>query len=281
MSSPPAGPLAPHVAAISLTVRDVGRAAAFYEQLGLVADSRTDRHTAVFQLNGVLLYLEHWRPLERADQPPGRLGGSAVSLRHDVTEDADIEAVLDRVRLAGGTVLRTPERTHSGGRHAWFSDLDGHRWELAYNPRVRRDQHGGVWLPPRERVAPVATDAELSEEADTDDLGPALVTMEDSPYIAPEAPTVVLATAVVVEDERPVRRPDRPRPAPRKAPPVVRRSASVRPRPRAPAPSGSSSPPITPSPRSKTGRAMGWVALFVAPLGGAVLAWGLLRFILP
>jgi hypothetical protein len=235
----------------------------------------------VFQLNGVLLYLEHWRPLERDDQPPGRLGGSAVSFRHDVTEDPDIEAVLDRVKLAGGTVLRTPERTHSGGRHAWFADLDGHRWELAFNPTVQRDQHGGVWLPPRERLESVATEAELEEEADTDDLGPALVTMEDSPYIAPEAPTAVFSTPVVVEEEDPGNSPEPSGVASQKSPPVLRRSASARPQSRSPAPPVSSSPPVSPPPPSEKGRVMGWIALFVAPVGGALLAWGVLRFILP
>jgi len=283
MSSVRPGPFAPHVAALSLGVRDVERSAAFYERLGLAADVRSDRRTAVFQLNGVLLYLVR-RGIMDPEVGPGTAGEGLVSFRHDVRQDRDIEAILVEATRAGGRVLRAPERTLNGGRRAWFADPDGHRWELAYEPALRRDDHGGVWLPPRDRLHELPTDTGL-DEPDTDDLGPALVTLEEPLHIPEERPTVLSSTPVVVvesyldDEDTSGRRPLPPSPPP---PPAVRtvqpaRPKSVLPKPRPPAPPVEPEPP----PRWTVGRIIGWVVLIAAPMAGAAMAWSMLRFALP
>ena len=293
MSPSAAGPFAPHVAAICVGVRDVERAVAFYTGLGLTPDVRSDRRAAVFQLNGVLFYLIR-RGVMDPEVGPGVAGEGLISFRHDVREERDLEAILVRVSQAGGRVLRAPERTITGGRRAWFADPDGHRWELAHEPSLRRDEHGGVWLPPRALLEAIPTVPDPPFEPDTDDLGPALVTLEEVPLLPhDDEVTVLSATPVFVELE-----PDEvipavssgraaassmPPPAPRVrtvAPHTPQPAAQPRPtvpKPRPPAPVVEPPPPR----RWTVGRVVGLVVLIVAPLGGGALAWAMLRYALP
>ena len=277
MDSPPAGPFFPHVAAISLAVRDVQASVAFYAALGLAADVRSDLQTAVYQLNGVLLYLVR-KGIMPPEMGPGAPGQGLMSIRHDVQEDRHMEEILAQVTRAGGRVIRMPERTLGGGRRAWFADLDGHRWELAWEPHNRRDGHGGVWLTSRERAAEVP---DFPDDPDTEDLGPALVTEEAAREPSAARSPHGLATPVMVEfEEAAASGPPRdPQPAGRPRP-------MLRPRPRpdetadrraeVPSPATATEPR-----RGGLSRAVGWLVLVGAPLLGAAVAWMLLRKLLP
>ena len=71
-------------------------------------------------------------------------------LSHNVDSPEALDRLLARALAAGGQ-LRVPKGPTSwGGQRAWFSDPDGHLWELVHNPRIHRDGLGGVWLDPPE-----------------------------------------------------------------------------------------------------------------------------------
>ena len=40
-----------------------------------------------------------------------------------------------------------PQTAFWGGYHAYFSDPDGHVWEIAYNPDFPLDENGAILLP--------------------------------------------------------------------------------------------------------------------------------------
>jgi uncharacterized glyoxalase superfamily protein PhnB len=63
-----------------------------------------------------------------------RSGSSGFTLAHNVRAPAEVDAIADEVRAAGGTVTREPGETFWGGYSAAFTDPDGHPWEVAHNP---------------------------------------------------------------------------------------------------------------------------------------------------
>ena len=220
--------MAPHIAAITLGVRDVRRSVDFYRAMGFEPDVRSDGRVALFQLNGLVLQVVR-RGVIDPEMGGGYPGEGLISLRHNVTASAEVDAIITLVSRAGGRVLRAPRSGVDVGRRAWFADPDGHRWEVMYDPSLRRDEHGGAWLPPRKILSPFDGDGAMLPDDDTEDLGHALETAEvPAPYSAvpvavveeyeEERPTVALRShdAVPAASERaPASRRPRPRPRPR------------------------------------------------------------------
>lgn len=295
MSTSRPGPLAPHLAAVTLGVRDIETSGRFYAGLGFPLDVRSDARRAWFQLNGLALCLVQ-RGLADPELGPGTPGEGLVSLRHAVVASRDIEAILVAVTHAGGRVLRAPSELPWGGRAAWFADPDGHRWEVVFDPRLQRDAHGGAWLRPRERLEALHDDFE--DDPFTDDLGDALVTMEEprdpgavEPWSPAERPTVLAERPTLVEPFLDEETSDvrGPLPPPRSAPRPVGRPVPARAAP-APRPLPRPRPTVDAPPEtveaeatrpSRSGRALRGAVLALAFLCGCGVAWAVLSFALP
>ena len=46
------------------------------------------------------------------------------------------------VTKAGGKIVKEPQESFWGGYHAYFSDLDGYYWEVAWGPNFKFDENG-------------------------------------------------------------------------------------------------------------------------------------------
>jgi uncharacterized glyoxalase superfamily protein PhnB len=44
--------------------------------------------------------------------------------------------VLVQAESAGGTIVKPAGKTFWGGYAGYFADLDGHLWEVVYNPNL-------------------------------------------------------------------------------------------------------------------------------------------------
>lgn len=125
----------PRISMITLGVRDLPRAIAFYEQgLGF---PRLDSPPTVafFTLNGTWLGLFGRDALaEDAQVSAAGSGFGAVALAHNVTSDAEVDAVLEQARQAGAEITKPGQKTFWGGYAGYFRDPDGHLWEVAHNP---------------------------------------------------------------------------------------------------------------------------------------------------
>ena len=75
---------------------------------------------------------------------PGGWGG--VTLAHNVSSPAEVDAVLAQAEAAGGTIARPGGKAFWGGYTGIFIDPDGHPWEVAHNPIWRLDDDGTVHL---------------------------------------------------------------------------------------------------------------------------------------
>jgi uncharacterized protein len=124
----------PHVAVITLGVRDLKRARSFYsEGLGW-AIQQEDYNWVCFSLgNGSsALALYPWDALAAdATVPADGSGFRGVTLAHNVRSEERVDEVLAEAERAGGKVVKQAERTSWGGYGGYFADADGYLWEVA------------------------------------------------------------------------------------------------------------------------------------------------------
>jgi catechol 2,3-dioxygenase-like lactoylglutathione lyase family enzyme len=137
------------VTAITLGVRDLARARAFYEALGWRSGAAPDDDVVFFDAGGMVLALWDRARLARdsavAEADAGGWGG--VTLALNVGSPAEVDEVTDQARAAGATIGREPAATFWGGYSSVFVDPDGHPWEVAHNPHWRLTADGAVVIP--------------------------------------------------------------------------------------------------------------------------------------
>ena len=114
------------VSLITLGVRDLARARAFYEALGWVTRAKPDDDVVFFQAGGLVFAL--WdRGLLAEDSGVEDGGGwGGVTLAHNVRSPDEVDAVIEEARRAGADIVREPAETFWGGYSAAFTDPEGH-----------------------------------------------------------------------------------------------------------------------------------------------------------
>jgi uncharacterized protein len=135
------------VSLITLGVRDLARARAFYEALGWTTRAGADDDVVFFQAGGMVVAL--WDRARLAEDSGVEDGGGwgGTTLAHNVRSPAEVDAVVEGARAAGADVVREPAETFWGGYSAAFTDPEGHAWEIAHNPRWTIRDDGSVELP--------------------------------------------------------------------------------------------------------------------------------------
>lgn len=134
---------------ITLGVEDIGRARAFYENLGWKAGKGSGPDVVFFQLNGFVFALFGRQALaEDSALPAGTLRGfPGFTLSYNVSDRADVAEVLTLAERSGATIVKPAGDTFWGGHHGCFTDLDGYVWEVAHNPFWTIDSTGNTRLP--------------------------------------------------------------------------------------------------------------------------------------
>lgn len=136
------------ISIVTLGVEDVARSTAFYERLGWVKSSASQDAVTFIQLKGTVLGLFGRENLAEdagvENTPPGFSG---VSLAHNLSSEAGVDAVYKFALACGATPVKEPQKVFWGGYSGYFADPDGHLWELAYNPFFPLDESGHVMLP--------------------------------------------------------------------------------------------------------------------------------------
>jgi len=135
------------ISLITLGVADLARARAFYEQLGWRGQEVEE--TVFFQAGGMAVVL--WSEDKLADDAglPRESGQRfrGMSLAQNVRSAADVDAVVAAAEEAGAVVTQRPAATFYGGYAGYFTDPDGHAWEIAHNPGFRLADDGSLVLP--------------------------------------------------------------------------------------------------------------------------------------
>jgi predicted lactoylglutathione lyase len=135
------------VSLITLGVADLALARTFYERLGW--QGQEIEETVFFQAGGMALVL--WGRGKVADdagiEDGGTDGFGGVTLAHNVRSPAEVDEVLATAARAGATITRAAGETFYGGYAGYFADLDGHLWEIAYNPGFPLSPDGAITIP--------------------------------------------------------------------------------------------------------------------------------------
>jgi predicted lactoylglutathione lyase len=135
------------VTLLTLGVRDLDRAKAFYAALGW-HPARATEDMAAYQLRGMAfaLYSLHGMARDQGRDEAG-LGTGAAVLSQNFPDEDEVDRAWARAMKAGARALRAPQSVSWGGYAGLFADPDGHVWELAHNPFWPLGPDGALTLP--------------------------------------------------------------------------------------------------------------------------------------
>lgn len=135
------------VSLITLGVADLQRARVFYERMGW--RGQQIQETVFFQAAGMVLVLWGRSDLDRdiGTSDLQRAGYGGVALAQNVRSAAEVDEIVASAASAGAVVTRSPAGTFYGGYAGYFTDPDGHVWEIAYNPGFTLAPDGTVTVP--------------------------------------------------------------------------------------------------------------------------------------
>jgi catechol 2,3-dioxygenase-like lactoylglutathione lyase family enzyme len=125
----------PRISMITLGVENLQTSIDFYENgLGLPR-LESPPSVAFFNLNGCWLGLYGREALAEDAQVDAQGGGfRGVSLSHNLASESEVDRQMDEALAAGANLVKRPQKVFWGGYSGYFTDPDGHLWELAYNP---------------------------------------------------------------------------------------------------------------------------------------------------
>jgi uncharacterized protein len=134
---------------ITLGVTDFAKAVDFYENgLGWKKSSASVEELAVFPLGGIVLALHPRTALaEDATVEPSGTGFSGITLSYNAQSEKEVDEVLEKVKSLGASIVKPAQKVYWGGYSGYFKDLDGHLFEVAYNPFWELDKNDNLILP--------------------------------------------------------------------------------------------------------------------------------------
>ena len=134
----------PRITLITLGVDDLEKSMRFYRDgLGLETDGIVGEE---FE-NGAVTFFDLEKGLKLALWPRKSLSVDSAltvtprsptdfALAHNVSSKSEVDAVMKQAEDAGATIVKTATDTFYGGYAGYFQDLDGHLWEIAWNPNL-------------------------------------------------------------------------------------------------------------------------------------------------
>jgi predicted lactoylglutathione lyase len=135
------------VSMITLGVADLAAARSFYEGLGWRGQEIEE--TVFFQAGGmaVVLWSRQKLAANAAVEDPRHDGFDGSVLAHNVSSRSEVDQVLAEAAGAGGRVVKPAGETFYGGYAGFFTDPDGHVWEVAHNPGFALGRDGSITVP--------------------------------------------------------------------------------------------------------------------------------------
>ncbi len=132
---------------VTLGTKDMVKSHEFYKELGFhtsVRGDKSDPDIIFFKNEGTRIALY---PLDELaldidrDHPPEIVSGfSGITLAHNARSRQGVDEIFERAKKAGATILKEPNETDWGGYGGYFTDPDGHHWEVAYGEMWEFDE---------------------------------------------------------------------------------------------------------------------------------------------
>jgi uncharacterized protein len=138
----------PRMTVITLGVSDLARATAFYREIFSTQPNTENEGVTFIPLPGVWLALY---PLEKLAEDIGEKvtlpapdSFRGFTLAYNARNKEEIAGIFDRVAKAGAHIAKVPQDTFWGGFSGYFSDPDGHYWEIAWGPMFDFNEQGDL-----------------------------------------------------------------------------------------------------------------------------------------
>jgi uncharacterized protein len=139
-----------HISVITLGVTDLEKSLTFYRDgLGLPTkgiigtefkgdEAHPSGAVAMFELEqGLILALYPRSELAKdANQSVGVASSTEFSLGHFVQSKQEVDTLLNRAKTASGIVTDEPHERPWGIYSGYFQDVDGHLWEIIWDPNL-------------------------------------------------------------------------------------------------------------------------------------------------
>lgn len=134
---------------ITLGVCDIHKALEFYERgLGWIKSSESTEDMIFFPLGGMVLGLYPRNLLaEDAQLQEQGSGFSGISICYNAKSESEVDTVIEEVKKLGAEIVKPAQKVFWGGYSGYFKDLDGHLFEVAFNPFWEFDEKDNVILP--------------------------------------------------------------------------------------------------------------------------------------
>ena len=132
----------PRITVITLGVDDLEKSLAFYRDgLGLPTQGIVGKE---FE-HGAVAFFDLQEGLKLALWPRGSIAhdsqiplqspsATEFTIGHNVGSKSEVDAVMKQARKADAKIIKPAQDTFWGGYAGYFQDLDGHLWEVAWNP---------------------------------------------------------------------------------------------------------------------------------------------------
>ena len=134
---------------VTIAVQDFNKSLTFYKDgLGWKPFQIVEGTIAFFGVGGLIFSICSRKELsddvqvELTTKP--YLG---VTFSQNVPSKEAVDEVFATIRQANGTIVKEPHATSWGGYNGYFSDPEGHLWEIAYNPQSTFDSQGDMTVP--------------------------------------------------------------------------------------------------------------------------------------
>jgi predicted lactoylglutathione lyase len=131
---------------VTLGVRDLARARAFYEALGWKSGAAPADDVVFFQAGCMIVALWGRKQLTEDSGVEDSGGWGGVTLAYNARSPEEVDKVLVEAERAGAQIPRYGAETFWGGYSGVFVDPDGHPWEVAHNPGWTIAEDGSVRL---------------------------------------------------------------------------------------------------------------------------------------
>lgn len=129
------------ISVLTLGVQDLERAVSFYRDgLGLATEGVVGTEfengaVAFFDLNsGLKLALWPTKSIAADTGLQFQDGHMRVTIGHNVGSRGEVDEILEAACQAGAHLVKPAAETFYGGYAAYFTDPDGHLWEIVFNP---------------------------------------------------------------------------------------------------------------------------------------------------
>jgi predicted lactoylglutathione lyase len=135
---------------VTLGVSSIPRSVKFYEELGFERRMFASEGIGFFQAGAVVFSVFPSQELARdANLAFENMsdGFRGFSLAWNCRSKIEVDTVIEHAQKTGAVVRKPSQDVFWGGYSGYFTDPDGHLWEVAYNPHFALTDDGRLALP--------------------------------------------------------------------------------------------------------------------------------------